>query len=547
LLVGTGDPSASMLPAKRALLSVSDKTGLAEFAAGLAGLGYELVSTGGTAKALREAGLDVVDVASLSGSGEMLDGRVKTLHPRIHGGILADRTKASHRAQLALAAIAPFELIVVNLYPFAEAAERPGVGLDELVEEIDIGGPAMVRASAKNFRSVAIVTSSARYEAVLTALRDTGGVPLSLRAALAVDAFRHVAAYDARIVAELPTHMAAELALPDEPGLPNSSDPFPPTLPLAFEKVDTLRYGENPHQAAALYRRPGAPASAGPFARGGAPLQGKPLSYNNVLDTSAVAALARDLRGPAACAIVKHTNPCGAAERASLLEAWKAALAGDPVSAFGGVVALTGEVDKALAEQLVAIFLEVIIAPAFDDDARGVLATKANLRLLAYPQLASGAPPLDSLAELRSAGGGLLVGSADVAADDPSAWQPATTRLPSKAEMADLDLAWRIGRHVKSNAIVLVRDGALVGLGAGQMSRVDSARLAVAKAGDRARGAACASDAFYPFADAVEVCTEAGVGAFVQPGGSVRDAEVIAAAEQAGATMLLTGVRHFRH
>jgi len=546
LLVGASDPADAMLPARRALLSVSDKTGVVELAKELSARGYELVSTGGTAATLRGAGLEVTDVAALSGAGEMLDGRVKTLHPRIHGGILADRTKAAHRAQLAAAAIAPVELVVVNLYPFAAAAERPGIGLAELVEEIDIGGPAMVRAAAKNFLSVAVVTSPARYGAVVTALSESGEVPLPLRAALAVEAFRHVAAYDARIVAELPSRMAAEIDLPDEPGLPGAADPFPAALPLAFEKVETLRYGENPHQVAALYRRPGTPTDRGPFARGGQPVQGKALSYNNVLDASAVAALASDLRG-AACAIVKHTNPCGAAERDDLLAAWEAALAGDPVSAFGGVVAFNREVGGQVAERLAAIFLEVVLAPAFSSEASRILAAKPNLRLLAYPDLAADEPHTDPLADLRSAGGGLLVGAADVARDDPATWQPATTRRPSAAELRDLDLAWRISRHVKSNAIVLVRGGALVGTGAGQMSRVDAARLAVAKAGQRAAGASCASDAFYPFPDAVEVCLEAGVTAFVQPGGSVRDADVIAAAEAAGASMLLTGVRHFRH
>ena len=355
LLVGAKDQAQAMLPAKRALLSVSDKTGLADFASGLAGRGYELVSTGGTAQALRSAGLEVTDVAALSGASEMLDGRVKTLHPRIHGGILADRTKASHRAQLAAAAIAPFELVVVNLYPFAQAAEKPGINLAALVEEIDIGGPAMVRASAKNFVSVAVVTSPARYDAVLDSMRETGEVPLPLRAALAVEAFRHVAAYDARIVAELPRRMATEIDLPDEPGLPGATDPFPATLPFALEKVEALRYGENPHQVAALYRRPGTARVRGPFAGGAEQLQGKALSYNNVLDTAAVAALARDLQAPA-CAIVKHTNPCGAAERSDLVSAWEAALAGDPVSAFGGVVAISGTVDGPLAERLAAIF-----------------------------------------------------------------------------------------------------------------------------------------------------------------------------------------------
>jgi phosphoribosylaminoimidazolecarboxamide formyltransferase/IMP cyclohydrolase len=540
----------AMLSPRRALLSVSDKEGLAAFARGLHELGFELVSTGGTAAALRDEGLPVTDVAAITGVAEMLAGRVKTLHPRIHGGILADRARPDHRAQLAAAAIAPFALVVVNLYPFARAAERPGITLPELVEEIDIGGPTLVRAAAKNFSSVAIVTSPARYGEILADLRQAGNVALPMRAALSVEAFRHVAAYDARIVAELPAHMATNLELPDEVGLPGAADPFPAALPVALEKVETLRYGENPHQAAALYRRPGTPPERGPFASGADLLQGKALSYNNVLDASGAVALARDLRGPA-CAIVKHTNPCGAAEAGDPVTAWERALAGDPVSAFGGVVAVTRPVDARLAERLIAIFLEVVVAPAFSPQALGVLAAKPNLRLLVHPPLADArgtAPgPADPLAEIRSAGGGVLVGSADDQPDDPSEWTVATSRVPTGEERRDLDLAWRIARHVKSNAIVLVRDGALVGVGAGQMSRVDSARLAVAKAGDRAPGSACASDAFYPFADGVEVCLAAGVRAFVQPGGSVRDAEVIAAAESAGATMLLTGKRHFKH
>lgn len=538
---------AAMLPPRRALLSVSDKAGLADFAKVLGELGFELVSTGGTAMALREAGLAVTDVAAMSGVAEMLDGRVKSLHPRIHGAILADRRTASHRAQLAEAAIAPFAIVVVNLYPFALAAERPGIALSELVEEIDIGGPALLRAAAKNFASVAAICSPARYGEVLASLSQGDELPLSLRAALAVEAFRHVAAYDARIAAELPTRMSAELALPDEPGLPGSTDPYPPLLPIALEKVETLRYGENPHQAAALYRRPGTVPAAGPFALGAHLLQGKALSYNNVLDASAAAALARDLHGPA-CAIVKHTNPCGAAEANDLLAAWELALAGDPVSAFGGVVAVTRPIDRALADRLAEMFLEVVIAPAVDDDARSRLAARVNLRVLLDPALEEGrADASDPLAELRSAGAGVLVGAADIGGDDPARWRVVTSSGPSEQESRDLDLAWRVARHVKSNAIVLVREGALVGVGAGQMSRVDAARLAVAKAGERARGAACASDAFYPFPDAVEVCLEAGVTAYVQPGGSIRDGEVIAAVEAAGAAMLLTGRRHFRH
>ena len=539
---------------KRALLSVSDKTGLAEFGAGLVRLGFELVSTGGTARALRGAGLPVTDVAAVTGFPEMLDGRVKTLHPRVHAGLLADRRLSSHREQLVAAAIEPFELVVVNLYPFAAAAEKPGISFDALVEEIDIGGPSMVRAAAKNHASVAIVTSPDRYGAVLAELETTGRVGEGLRSALAVEAFRHTGAYDARIAAELPGRMAAAgVQLPDEPGMPGSTDPYPPTLVVGLEKVETLRYGENPHQQAARYRRPGTSNWAGPFAQGGTILQGKALSYNNVLDASGADAAARQLRGPA-CVIMKHTNPCGAAERATLLEAWQAAFAGDPVSAYGGVVGLTREVDAATAEAMAAIFLEVIVAPSYSPEALAILAKRTNLRLLEDPILGSGevAPAPDPLGSIRIAGGAVLVTAADVLPDDPSTWRLATTRAPSDAERRDLDLAWRLCRGVVSNSIVLVKDGMEIGLGSGQTSRVDAARQAVAKAiafqgADALKGAACGSDAFYPFPDAVQVCLDAGVTAFAQPGGSIHDKDAIEAAEKAGASMLITGVRHFRH
>jgi phosphoribosylaminoimidazolecarboxamide formyltransferase/IMP cyclohydrolase len=539
---------------RRALLSVFDKTGLAEFGAGLVRLGFELCSTGGTARALRAAGLPVTDVAAVTGFPEMLDGRVKTLHPRVHAGILADRRLASHREQLAAALIDPFDLVVVNLYPFAAAAEKAGISFDDLVEEIDIGGPSMVRAAAKNHASVAIVTSPDRYAAVLSELEASGRVGEGLRSALAVEAFWHTGAYDARIAAELPGRMAAAgVDLPDEPGLPGSSDPYPPTLVVGLEKVETLRYGENPHQRAARYRRPGTTKWAGPFAAGGSIIQGKALSYNNVLDASGADAIARSLRGPAVV-VIKHTNPCGAAERATLAEAWRDALAGDPVSAYGGVVALTREVDAATAAGMASIFLEVIVAPSFSREALEILSAKKNLRLLLDPILGSTepAPPPDPLGSVRVAGGGVLVTAADVLPDDPSTWQAATSRAPSEAELRDLDLAWRLCRGVVSNAIVLVKNGMEIGLGSGQTSRVDAARQAVAKAvafqgADALKGAACGSDAFYPFPDAVEVCLEAGVAAFAQPGGSVHDADAIAAAEKAGATMLMTGRRHFRH
>jgi phosphoribosylaminoimidazolecarboxamide formyltransferase/IMP cyclohydrolase len=547
---------------RRALLSVSDKAGLAEFGRGLVDCGFELVSTGGTARTLRDAGLAVTDVSAVTGFPEILGGRVKTLHPAIHAGILADGRQAAHREALIERGIAPFEVVVVNLYPFAAAAERPGITLDELVEEIDIGGPSLVRAAAKNHASVAVVTSPSRYDEVLTALDGPGGISLGLRSALAVEAFRHTAAYDARIAAELPCRMdQAGVDLPSDSGLPRSADPFPPVLVLPLEKVETLRYGENPHQPAARYRRTDrAPRPAdGPFATGAPPLQGKALSYNNVLDASAAAAIARLLRGPA-CVVVKHTNPCGAAERGSLLDAWRAALAGDPEAAFGGVVALTRALTRDVARELTEIFLEVIVAPSFDGDALAILAAKPNVRLVEHPALAGdpavepadGHAAVDYVGSIRTVGGAVLITAPDDRADDPAHWVTLTSRPPTEREAADLDLAWRLVRGVVSNAIVLVRDGQLVGLGSGQVSRVDACRQAVAKA-ERlhaphgARGAVAASDAFFPFPDGPQVLLDAGVTAIVQPGGSVRDAEVLHAVEQAGGAMLITARRHFRH
>ena len=533
---------------RRALLSVSDKTGLADLGRGLVARGFELVSTGGTARALRAAGLPVTDVAAVTGSPEMLDGRVKTLHPRVHGGLLADRRLDDHRRQLLGAGIAPFEIVVVNLYPFAAALERPGITIDELIEEIDIGGPSMVRAAAKNHANVAIVTTPARYEAVLEAL-DGAGLGDAFRRELALEAFAHTAAYDARIAAELPSRFA-DAGLREAP-----EDPYPPTLTLALEKVESLRYGENPHQPAARYRRPGTSLDDGLFGVERAPLQGKALSYNNVLDAAAASGLGRALRGPGVV-IVKHTNPCGAAERATLLEAWDAALEADPVSAFGGVVAVTREVDRAVAEALTSIFLEIVVAPAYTQEALEVLAKKPNLRVLVDERLASDAAVAASAASpvgsLRTAGGAVLVTTPDIVTDAPATWTCATRRGPTDEEQLDLDLAWRLVRGVTSNAIVLVRDRRLVGMGSGQTSRVDAARQAVAKARTMLGvastvGAACASDAFFPFPDAVQVCLTAGVRAFAQPGGSVRDAEAVAAVDAAEGTMLITGTRHFRH
>ncbi len=534
---------------RRALLSVSDKTGLVEFGRALVARGFELVSTGGTARTLRDDGLPVTDVAAVTGSPEMLDGRVKTLHPRVHGGLLADRRLADHRRQLIGAGIAPFKLVVVNLYPFAAALERPGITIDELIEEIDIGGPSMVRAAAKNHANVAVVTSPERYGSVIAALDGPGGLDDELRRSLALEAFAHTAAYDARIASELPARfVGAGLVAPPD-------DPYPASLSVALEKVETLRYGENPHQPAARYRRPGSTLADGLFGVERAPLQGKTLSYNNVLDAAAASALGRALRGPAVV-IVKHTNPCGAAERPSLLAAWSGALEADPISAFGGVVALTREVDRAVAEALTSIFLEIVIAPSYTAEALEVLARKPNLRVLIDELLASDEPIASGspspTGSIRTAGGAVLVTAPDTVTDVATTWTCETRRAPTPEEQLDLDLAWRLVRGVTSNAIALVRERRLIGIGSGQTSRVDAARQAVAKAHamlGRAStvGAACASDAFYPFPDAVEACLDAGVRAFAQPGGSVRDADAIAAVDGVGGTMLITGVRHFRH
>ena len=538
--VTIGAARAAELPhRRRALISVSDKTGLADLGRGLAALDFELVSTGGTARALREAGLAVTEVSTVTGSPEMLDGRVKTLHPRIAAGILADRRQADHRAQIVAAGIEPFEVVVVNLYPFEAASRRAGIAADELIEEIDIGGPTLVRAAAKNHANVAVVTDPARYPELLAALQGDGAVPDEMRRSLALEAFAHTAAYDSTIARVLPGVLGEAPAM-------SAPERFPAELDLRLERVEQLRYGENPHQAAALYRRRDSRPESGTFAAGVRLLQGKALSYNNILDASAAAALARDLRGPAV-AIIKHLNPCGAAEADDLGAAWHRALAGDPVSAFGGVVAVRGTVDRSLASELAAIFLEVVVAASFAPAALKTLSAKPNLRLIADASILSPSTPG---IELRTAGGGVLLAESDRLAEDdaPGSWRTATTRGPTQQELAALDLAWRVVRHVSSNAIVLTRQQAIVGVGAGQMSRVDSCRLAIEKAGsDRTVGAVCASDAFFPFADGVETLLAAGVTAFVQPGGSQRDAEVLAAAERAGATMLLTGRRHFRH
>jgi phosphoribosylaminoimidazolecarboxamide formyltransferase / IMP cyclohydrolase len=525
-----------LVPVRRALLSVSDKAGIVDFAVRLAARGIELVSTGGTAAALRAAGLAVQDVAELTGFPEMMDGRVKTLHPMVHGGLLADRDVEGHVAAMAAHGIAPIDLAVVNLYPFAATVAK-GAGRDEIIENIDIGGPAMVRSAAKNHAHVAIVTSPGDYDDVLAEL-DThdGATSLALRRRLAAAAFAHTAAYDAAV--------ASWFAFADQ------GERFPAVLPLALTRAETLRYGENPHQLAALYR----PQLRGAGIASARQLQGKELSYNNYNDADgALELIAEFAGGGPACAIIKHANPCGVAMGATLAEAYKAAFDCDPVSAFGGIIALNRALDGPTAEAIAGIFTEVVIAPDADDAARAVFAAKKNLRLL----LADLPDPRRPGLMLRQIGGGMLVQSRDNGAVGRTDCEVVTKRAPTEAEWADLLFAWTVARHVKSNAIVYARGGATAGIGAGQMSRLDSTRIAALKARDAAAaagwpeartiGSAVASDAFFPFADGLIAAAEAGATAIIQPGGSIRDAEVIAAADERGLAMVFTGMRHFRH
>ena len=512
----------------RALVSVSDKTGVVDLARELVALGYEIVSTGGTLQTLTAAGLPVTPVAAVTAFPEILDGRVKTLHPAIHAGLLARRDDPDHRATLAAHGFVPIDLVVANLYPFARTVADRDVSLDDAVEQIDVGGPAMIRAAAKNFRHVVVLTDAADHASTLAALRQ-GGPDLPRRRALAAKAFAHVAAYD--------TVVADYLRGPDDPA-------FPDELSIAGRKVRDLRYGENPHQRAAAYRRLGA-GLAPPGLLDATQLAGKELSFNNLLDADAAWRALAGFVEPTV-AIVKHTIPCGLATRPRLDDAFAAALAGDPISAFGGIVALNRPVDGATAARLTDIFFEVVIAPGFDVAARDTLARKRDLRLLLLPpdpDHPSSPPAWD----VRPIAGGLLVQQADAVADDPAGWRVVTRRAPTDDEWADLRYAWAAVRRVTSNAIVLVRDRAVVGVGSGQPNRLESVRLATAKAGTRAAGAALASDAFFPFADGVEAAIGAGVAAVVQPGGSIRDREVTAAADAAGIAMVVTGVRHFRH
>ena len=511
-------------PIRRALLGVYDKAGVEELAAGLAAAGVELVSTGATARRIADAGIPVTPVEQVTGFPECLDGRVKTLHPAVHAGILADRRRSEHVAQLEELDIAPFDLVVVNLYPFTETVAS-GATPDECVEQIDIGGPAMVRAAAKNHPSVAVVVAPARYADVLTAVA-AGGFTLAERQALAAAAFRHTASYDIAVA----SWMGSVLA-------PESDTVFPAWVGASWERAEVLRYGENPHQGAALYR------GLVPGLAHAEQLHGKQMSYNNYVDTDAAWRAAHDHADPCV-AIIKHANPCGIAVGADIAAAHRKAHACDPVSAFGGVIAANREVDLTMAEQVAEVFTEVVVAPSFTDDAVRVLTGKKNIRLLRLPHLP--APG----AELRPISGGLLLqvkDRLDAPGDDPTTWTLATGEPLDAAGLDDLVFAWRAVRAVKSNAILLAHDRATVGVGMGQVNRVDAARLAVSRAGERASGSVAASDAFFPFADGLQVLLDAGVRAVVQPGGSVRDEEVVAAAAAAGIPLYLTGTRHFAH
>jgi phosphoribosylaminoimidazolecarboxamide formyltransferase / IMP cyclohydrolase len=526
---------------KTALLSVSDKTGLVDFAKGLSALGIGLISTGGTAKTLREAGLTITDVSDVTGFPEIMDGRVKTLHPKIHGGLLAVRGSAEHQAAQHAHGIGNIDLLVVNLYPF-EATVAKGSMDEDVIENIDVGGPAMIRAAAKNHDSVAVITDPADYDTVLNELIATAGATsLTTRTRLAAKAFARTASYDAAIASWFAHDQFAD----DQKG-------FPGTFVVSGRKVQDLRYGENPHQIAATYRT----SDASPGILDAKQMQGKELSYNNINDADAALDCISEFDGrdAPACVIVKHANPCGAALGKNLADAYRKALACDPTSAFGGIIALNRAIAAETAIEMTKIFTEVILAPGIDDDALAILGTKKNLRLLLLPGFPD---PRRTSATVKTVIGGLLVQSRDNAMTSAASARIVTERHPTEFERRDLHFALRIAKHVKSNAIVFACDGMTTGIGAGQMSRIDSTRIAVRKSEDAAKalgraeplvkGSVMASDAFFPFADGIEAAAEAGATAIIQPGGSLKDDEVIAAANRLGLAMLFTGLRHFRH
>ena len=519
-----------MAKIQRAILSVTDKTGLVEFARRLAGLGVELISTGGTARLLRESGVKVKDISELTGFPEMLDGRVKTLHPKVHGGILHMRAKPEHQAAVAEHGIPPIDMVVVNLYAFEKTAAKPGVPFEELIENIDIGGPSMIRSAAKNFHDVAVVTSPADYAAIAEEMSRSGGeLSLETNWRLAQKAFATTAAYDAAIASTLErVSLNGRFSLAAEPA------GFPLNLRLNFRKVMDLRYGENPHQKAAMYTD-----GSGAGLANGRQLQGKELSYNNLVDLQAAWELAQDF-SETMCAIIKHTNPCGAATGSTLVEAYKRALEADPVSAFGGVIGVNRPVDGETAAEMAKLFVEAIAAPGFAPAALEKFAVKKNLRLVEIKQT-----PQKWV--LKNVSGGILLQDSDVRPLTEADLKVVTARQPTGEEKRALLFAWKVCKHVKSNAILYAREGQTVGVGAGQMSRVDACKLGAMKAVLPLKGTVAASDAFFPFPDGVEEIARAGATAIIQPGGSVRDQEVIDAANRLGLAMIFTGVRHLRH
>jgi phosphoribosylaminoimidazolecarboxamide formyltransferase / IMP cyclohydrolase len=551
-------PSPEIVPIRRALLSVSDKTGLIELSKALASNGVELIASGGTRKAIADAGIPVIEVSDYTGQSEILGGRVKTLHPKIHGGLLARRDVADDLATLEAQGIPPIDLVVVNLYPFRETVAKPGVTFEEVIENIDIGGPSLIRGAAKNHAHVAVLTSPDQYELVIDEIARRGGTTPMTRLHLALEVFRATAAYDDAIHDYLSQYVIDSDVKPVLP--PDAVEYFPQSLGLRFSRKTELRYGENPHQRAAFYIDYPPPSVRGPFNREacGPNLatatirHGKELSYNNLLDLDSALRLLRLFSEPTAC-ILKHNNPCGAAQDASLADAFELAYEGDPVSAFGGIVGLNRLVDAATAERMIVAkrFIECVVAPAFDNEAFKILTTKPSwknsVRLveLGAPINPDG-PPAEGF-DLRRVEGGLLVQSWDSMEPDPDAGQVSTKRQPTPDERRALAFAWRVCSSVKSNAIVLAQGTQIVGVGAGQMSRLDSVKIAIEKAGDRAKGAVLASDAFFPFRDGPDLAAAAGVTAIIQPGGSKRDDETLTACNEHGMAMILTGRRHFRH
>src|SRR5664280_1511757 len=533
-IFGGPHQEAFMAQIQRAILSVTDKTGLVEFARKLSAFHVELISTGGTAKLLRDYGIAVKDISDLTGFPEMLDGRVKTLHPKVHGGILHVRKNEKHVAAVKQHDIQPIDRVVVNLYAFEKTAAKAGAEFEDVIENIDIGGPSMVRSAAKNFQDVAIVTSPGQYAGIAEEMDKSGGsVSLQTHWKLAQRAFATTAAYDSAIASALERVPLDEAGKFDISNI-TSGNGFPQTLRLSFNKAFDLRYGENPHQKAALYSD-----GTGLGVANGRQLQGKELSYNNIVDLQAAWDLAQEFDEPVV-AIIKHTNPCGTAVSSTLVEAYKRALEADPVSAFGGVIGVNREIDEATAEEMAKLFLEVIAAPSFSEGAKARFAAKKNLRLVEVKAL-------DQKYTLKNVSGGVLVQDNDVRPLTEADLKVVSSRKPTEAEMKDLLFAWKVCKHVKSNAILYAKDGRSVGVGAGQMSRVDSARIGAMKAVLPVKGSVAASDAFFPFPDGVEVIAEAGATAIIQPGGSVKDQEVIDAANRLGLAMVTTGVRHFRH